>query len=163
MTINTKSKCKLMVEPLTAAVIVSLFFSEAIKEGGKALGKGATDTFTLLINTIREKFKAEGTDGLLTRAQNQPTEVNKTKLQDELQTQIDTDEAFAQKLKELVEQLQAQDESIRQVVLSEIELTGDLKAKDISQKAARDGSVEQEMLKGVKATNIDVGNLNQEA
>ncbi|MHC5595247.1 MAG: hypothetical protein ACYTXC_04655 [Nostoc sp.] len=163
MTINTKSKCKLMVEPLTAAVIVSLFFSEAIKEGGKALGKGAADTFTLLINIIREKFKAEGTDGLLTRAQNQPTEVNKTKLQDELQTQIDADEAFAQKLKELVEQLQAQDESIRQVVLSEIELTGDLKAKDISQKAARDGSVEQEMLKGVKATNIDVGNLNQEA
>ncbi len=86
-----------MVEPLTAAVIVSLFFSEAIKEGGKALGKGAADTFTLLINTIREKFKAEGTEGLLTRAQNQPTEVNKTKLQDELQTQIDTDEAFAQK------------------------------------------------------------------
>lgn len=163
MIINTKSKCKLMVEPLTAAVIVSLFFSEAIKEGGKALGKGAADTFTLLINTIREKFKAEGTDGLLTRAQNQPTEVNKTKLQDELQTQIDADEAFAQKLKELVEQLQAQDESIRQVVLSEIELTGDLKAKDITQKAGRGGSVEQEMLKGVKAANIDVGNLNQEA
>jgi hypothetical protein len=38
-----------------------------------------------------------------------------------------------------------------------------LKAKDISQKAARGGSVEQEMLKGVKATNIDLGNLNQEA
>ncbi|MHC5720943.1 MAG: Fis family transcriptional regulator, partial [Nostoc sp.] len=113
------------------------FFSEGIKEGGKALGKGAADTFTLLINTIREKLKAEGTEGLLTRAQNQPTEVNKTKLQDELQTQIDADEAFAQKLKELVVQLQAQDERIRQVVLSEIELTGDLKAKDISQKATR--------------------------
>jgi hypothetical protein len=56
-----------MVEPLTAAVIVSLFFSEAIKEGGKALGKGATDTFTQLISTIREKFRAEGTEGLLTR------------------------------------------------------------------------------------------------
>ncbi|MBD2566195.1 MULTISPECIES: hypothetical protein [Nostoc] len=152
-----------MVEPLTAAVIVSLFFSEAIKEGGKALGKGAADTFTLLIKTIREKFKAEGTEGLLTRAQNQPTEVNKTKLQDELQAQIDADEAFAQKLKELVEQLQAQDERIRQVVLSEIELTGDLKAKDISQKATRGISIKQEMLKQVKAQNIELGNLNQEA
>ena len=40
-----------MVEPLTAAVIVSLFFSEAIKEGEKVLGKGAADTFTLIINT----------------------------------------------------------------------------------------------------------------
>lgn len=45
-----------MVEPLTAAVIVSLFFSEAVKEGGKVLGKGATDTFTQLVNTIRKKF-----------------------------------------------------------------------------------------------------------
>jgi hypothetical protein len=152
-----------MAEPLTAAVILSLFFSEAIKEGGKALGKGTVDTFTFLTNTIREKFKTEGTEGLLTRAQNQPTEANKAKLQDELQTQIDADGAFAQKLKEIVEQLKAQDESVRQVVLSQIELSGDLKAKDINQKATRYGSVEQEMIKGVKATNIDVGNLKQEA
>ena len=152
-----------MVEPLTAAVVVSLFFSEALKEGGKALGKGVADTFTKLVNTVREKLKAEGTEGLLKRAEKDPTEANKTKLQDELQTQIDTDSDFANQLKELVEQLQSQDEKIRQVVLSEIELTGDLKAQDISQKASRDGAVEQEMLKGVKATNIDVGNLNQEA
>lgn len=144
-------------------MIVSLFFSEAIKEGGKTLTKGVADTFAQLVNTIREKFRAEGTEGLLTRAQNQPTEANKTKLQDELQTQIDADEAFANKLKSLVQQLQAQDERIRQVVLSEIELSDGLKAKDISQKATHSGAVEQEMLKGVEAQSIDVGNLNQEA
>ncbi|MBD2341427.1 hypothetical protein H6G64_31245 [Calothrix sp. FACHB-156] len=152
-----------MVEPLTAAVIVSLFFSEAIKEGGKALGKGAVDTFAHLVNTIREKFKAHSIDGILTQAQNQPTETNKAIFQTVLQNQIDADKEFANKLRELVQQLQAQDKNVRQVVLSEIEVTGDLKAKDISQKASRDGSVEQEMLKGVKATNIDLGNLNQEA
>jgi hypothetical protein len=152
-----------MTEPLTAAVIVSLFFSEAIKEGGKALTKSVTDTFAQFVNTIREKFRAEGMEGLLKRAENDPTQKNKEKLQDELQTQMDADEAFTNKLKELVQQLQAQDERIRQVVLSEIELTGDLKAKDISQKATRDGSVSQEMVKGVKAQNIDLGNLNQEA
>ena len=152
-----------MVEPLTGAVIVSLFFSEAIKEGGKALGKGVTDTFTELVNTIREKLRAEGTEGLLTRAQNQPTEVNKANLQDELQTQMDSDEAFANKLKSIVKQLQAQDQRIRQVVLGEIEVSGDLKAKDISQKATQGGAVEQEMLKQVKAQNIDVGNLDQKA
>lgn len=152
-----------MVEPLTAAVIISLFFSEAVKEGGKALGKGVADKFTELVNAIREKLRAEGTEGLLTRAENQPTEINKAKLQEELQAQIDADEGFAHKLKEIVEQLQAQDERVRQVVLSEIELSGDLKAKDISQKATQGSSVEQEMLKGVKAQNIDVGNLNQEA
>jgi ribosome-binding factor A len=139
-----------MVEPLRAAVIVSLFFSEAIKEGGKALGKGDADTFTLLINTIREKFRVEGTEGLLKRAENDPTLPNKAKLQDELQTQMDADEAFAQKLKELVQQLQVQDEKIRQVVLSEVELTGDLKAEDISKKAKGVGSVEQEMVESVK-------------
>ena len=152
-----------MTEPLTAAVIVSLFFSEALKEGGKGLGKGVVDTFTKLVNTIREKFKVEGMEGLLTRAQNQPTEVNKTKLQDELQTQIDADKAFAQELKQLVEQLQSQDQKIRQVILSEIELSEDLKAQDITQEATGDGSVEQEMLKKVKAKNIDLGNLNQKA
>ena len=152
-----------MVEPLTAAVIVSLFFSEALKEGGKTLGKGVADTFTKFVNTVREKLKAEGTEGLLKRAEKDPTEANKTKLQDELQTQIDTDSDFANQVKELVEQLQAQDEKVRQVVLSEIELNGDLRAKDITQKATRDGAVEQEMLKGIKATNIDVGNLTQEA
>lgn len=152
-----------MVETLTAAVIVSLFFSEAIKEGGKALGKGVADKFTELVNAIREKLRAEGTEGLLLRAENQPTEVNKAKLQEELQTQMDADEGFAHKIKEIVEQLQAEDERVRQVVLSEIELSGDLKAKDISQKATPGSAVEQEMLKGVKAQNIDVGNLNQEA
>ncbi|MBE9004392.1 hypothetical protein IQ259_04940 [Fortiea sp. LEGE XX443] len=152
-----------MVEPLTAAVIVSLFFSEAIKESGKALGKGAADTFPKLVDTIRAKFQAEGTEGLLKRAENDPTEKNKEKLQDELQTQMDADAEFANKLKVLVEQLKSQDATIRQVVLSSIELTGDVTAKDISQKALREGSVEQEMLKDVKAANIDVGNLNQEA
>lgn len=105
-----------MVELLTAAVIDSLFFSKAIKEAGKALCKGADDTFTLIINTIHEKFKAEGTQVLLIKAQNQPTEANKIKLQDELQTQIAADETFGNKLKLLVQQLQAQDERIRQVV-----------------------------------------------
>lgn len=152
-----------MVEPLTAAVIVSLFFSEAIKEGGKTIGKGVADKFTQLVNAIREKLRAEGTEGLLLRAESQPTEINKAKLEDELQTQMDTDQGFAHKLEEIVEQLQAQDERVRQVVLSEIKLSGDLRAKDISQKATRSGSVEQEMLTGVEAQNIDVGNLNQEA
>jgi hypothetical protein len=76
-----------MVQPLTTAVIVCLFFSEAIKKGGKALAKGADDTFTLVINTIREKFGVEGTEGLLKRAENEPTLANKAKLQDELETQ----------------------------------------------------------------------------
>lgn len=97
-----------MAQPLTAAVIVSLFFSDTIKESGRVLGKSAAHTFKKLIDTIREKFKAEGTEGLLKTAENDPTEHNLKKLQNALQIQMDADEAFTNKLKELVQQLQSQ-------------------------------------------------------
>jgi hypothetical protein len=116
-----------------------------------------------LVSTIRSKFQANSLEGILTQAENQPTETNRTIFQTVLQSQIDGDNAFANQLQQLVEQLQAQDSGVRQVILSGIEASGDVTAKDITQKATRDGSVEQEMLTQVKANNIDVGNLNQEA
>ncbi|MFO0099283.1 MAG: hypothetical protein ACK52E_14660, partial [Aphanizomenon sp.] len=91
-----------MVEPLTGAVIVSLFFSEAIKEGGKFAVKGVADTFTRLVSIIRQKLTTEGMEGLLIRAEKDPNEKNKLQLQDELQTHIDNDETFALQLKSLV-------------------------------------------------------------
>lgn len=152
-----------MVEPLTGAVIVSLFFSEAIKEGGKFAVKGVADTFAKLVNTIRQKLTTEGMEGLLIRAEKDPTEKNKTKLQDELQEYINADATFANQLKLLVEELKTQDPKIRQVILSGIELTGDLQAQNITQKTSgSSGSVDQEMLTNIKANNINVGNLNQE-
>ena len=99
---------------------------------------------------------AEGTEGLLIQGKTNQQKQIKLRLQDELQTQMDVELGFAYKLKEIVEQLQAQDERVRQVVLSEIELSGDLKGKDISQKAMRGNSAEQEMLKHVKAQNIEL-------
>jgi len=135
-----------MPKPLTAVVIVSLFLSEAIKEA-RPFTIGVTTVFSQLVHTIREKFKAEGTEGLLTRAENQPTDSNKTKFQDELQTHIDTDAVFFSTLEQLVEQLRSQDKTIDQIILSEIELSGDLKAQDISQKASGD-------LKQLKAQSL---------
>ena len=152
-----------MVEPLTGAVIVSLFFSEAIKEGGKFAVKGVADTFAKLVSTIRQKLTTEGMEGLLIRAEKDPTEKNKTKLQDELQEYINADEIFANQLKLLVEELKTQDPKIRQVILSGIELTGDLKAENITQKTSgSSSSVDQEMLTNIKANNINVGDLTQE-
>jgi hypothetical protein len=152
-----------MIESLTAAAIASIIFSEAFKEGGKALGQGVAHTFAQLVNTIRSKFQAHSLEGILTQAENQPTETNRAIFQTVLQSQIDGDSAFANQLQQLVEQLQAQDQGVRQVILSGIEASGDVTAKDITQKATRDGSVDQEMLTQVKANNINVGNLNQEA
>jgi hypothetical protein len=46
------------MEPTTLAVAVAtLFFSEALKEGGKALGKSASELAAKLIDTVRGKFK----------------------------------------------------------------------------------------------------------
>ncbi|MEI3652669.1 MAG: hypothetical protein V6D39_22425 [Dolichospermum lemmermannii FEM_B0920] len=152
-----------MVEPLTGAVIVSLFFSEAIKEGGKFAVKGVADTFAKLVSTIRQKLTTEGMEGLLIRAEKDPNEKNKLQLQDELQEYINADEIFANQLKLLVEELKTQDPKIRQVILSGIELTGDLQAQNITQKTSgSSGSVDQEMLTNIKANNIIIGDLTQE-
>ncbi len=150
------------MEPITATVLISLLFSEAVKESGKALGKGAAETFTKLINTIKEKLKTEGTEGLLTRVQNQPTEANKNQLKDELQTQIDGDSKFSQELKQLVEELKKQAPTV-QTMLSNLELSGNLKAGDATQEATPGGSVEQKMVTDIKADSIELGNLNQKA
>ena len=65
------------MEPATLAVTVgTLFFSEALKEGSKALGKGVSDLAAKLIKTVRGKFKESGTEGVLIRAENDPTEKN---------------------------------------------------------------------------------------
>ena len=152
-----------MVEPLTGAVIVSLSFSEAIKEGGKFAVKGVADTFARLVSTIRQKLTTKGMEGLLIRAEKDPTEKNKLQLQDELQEYINADEIFANQLKLLVEELKTQDPKIRQVILSGIELTGDLKAQNITQKTSgSSGSVDQAMLTNIKANNINIGDLTQE-
>ncbi|MDB9448639.1 hypothetical protein [Dolichospermum circinale] len=152
-----------MVEPLTGAVIVSLFFSEAIKEGGKFAVKGVADTFAKLVSTIRQKLTTEGMEGLLIRAEKDPNEKNKLQLQDELQEYINADEIFANQLKLLVEELKTQDPKIRQVILSDIQLTGDLQAQNITQKTSgSSGSVDQAMLTNIKANNIIIGDLTQE-
>ncbi|OBQ04707.1 hypothetical protein [Anabaena sp. AL09] len=152
-----------MVEPLTGAVIVSLFFSEAIKEGGKFAVKGVADTFAKLVSTIRQKLTTEGMEGLLIRAEKDPNEKNKLQLQDELQEYINADKIFANQLKLLVEELKTQDPKIRQVILSGIELTGDLKAQNITQRTSgSSGSVDQAMLTNIKANNIIIGDLTQE-
>ncbi|MDX2256453.1 MAG: hypothetical protein NW214_13145 [Pseudanabaenaceae cyanobacterium bins.39] len=62
------------METLTATAIVTLLFSEAIKESGKAVGKGVVEGVTHVFTLIREKLQAAGTEGLLTRAEKQPTD-----------------------------------------------------------------------------------------
>jgi len=148
------------MEPLTATAIVTLLFSEAIKEGGKAIGKavvgGVTDIFIL----IRQKLQNAGTEGLLIRAEKQPTdEKSLGKLADELQTQLDEDKEFSEKLQGLIKEVVANEPSL-QSVLKGIRVKGSLKAQDISQESSRSGT--QEILTDVEVGgDIDLGNLTQ--
>ncbi|ARV58726.1 hypothetical protein BZZ01_08810 [Nostocales cyanobacterium HT-58-2] len=147
---------------LTAAAIATLIFSEAVKEGGKTLGKGVSEQIAKLLNLIRDKFQSAGTEGLLTRAQENPVEKNTSKFQDELETQMEEDETFANQLRELMKELESTG-VVRQVMASGIEVSGALEAADMQQKTTRGGTVEQEMLKDIKAGDVKLGNLTQES
>lgn len=152
------------MEPIVvvAATISTLFFSEAAKEGGKSLGADTSKLISHLITAVRNKFKAAGTEGLLARTEKQPTEANMTLVQGELVAQMEEDRAFATQLQKLLAQMETAG-IVQQVMASGIEVASDLEAEDMSQKASRGGSVEQEMLTNVKAQNIRLGNLSQES
>jgi ubiquinone biosynthesis protein UbiJ len=116
-----------------ATAITTLIFSEAFKEGGKVLGKGAAEKMGELVTTIRQKFKASGTEVLLTRAEKQPTESNIATVKAELITQMNEDNDWVRHLENLQKQLEAIGVT-RQVMLTGItadslEFTGDMSQK----------------------------------
>ena len=151
------------MEPVAlATAVTTIIFAEALKEGGKNVGKSASEQVARLLTVIRDKFKIAGTEGLLTRTQNKPTESNKAIFQAELETQINEDESFSHRIQELMKKLESTG-AIKQVMASGIELSADLEAEDMKQKATPGTSVEQEMLKDIKAQNIKLGNLSQES
>ncbi len=145
---------------LTATAITTLIFSEALKEGGKALGKGVSEQVSQLLSAIRQKFRAVGTEGVLTRVQNQPTEQNKSMFQVELAAQMDEDEAFGKHLSELVKQLESAG-VIRQVMAYDIEAKGTLELEDATQEAIRGKDVDQRMAEKLKGGDVKLNNLNQ--
>jgi hypothetical protein len=153
-----------MVEPitLTAATIATLFFSEAAKEGGKSLGAGVSKLVSQLTTAVKNKFKASGTEGVLARAEKQPTEANIDRVKAELAAQMEEDAGFATELKDLLAQLEAAG-VVRQVMASGIEITGNFEAEEMSQKASHGSSVEQEMLTDVTAQNLKFGKMSQES
>ena len=148
---------------LTATAIATLIFSEAFKEGGKALGKGISENVAQLLSAIRAKFQTAGTEGIMTRAQENPIEKNTAKFQDELETQMQEDEAFANRLQELMTQLKS-NETINQIVLKGVEVKGKAKVGSIDLAATRDGSVNQEAVVDAKFDNdLELGNVNMKA
>lgn len=156
------------METLTAiaATVTTLIISEASKEGGKALGKGASDKIAQLVNIIRDRLRKSGTEGLLTRAERQPTEANIATVEAELVTQMNDSEdgkIFVQQLKELLDQLK-QVGVTRQVIFSDIQCQTLEVEGDINQKARKESSTEQTIGRNLKADGSIKfrGNMTQE-
>ncbi|MDX2255823.1 MAG: hypothetical protein NW214_09930 [Pseudanabaenaceae cyanobacterium bins.39] len=76
-----------------------------------------------------------------------------------MQTQIDEDNEFSEKLQQLIKEVVASEPSL-QTILKNIKVQGSLKAGDISQDSSRFGT--QEILTDVEVGgDIDLGNLTQ--
>jgi hypothetical protein len=150
-----------MIDPATitatATAIATVIFNKAIEKGGENLGEAVSNKIAQIVSVVRNKFKSIGMEGVLTQAQDNPTEPNQKFFQQALEMQMTSDSDFVKKLVELKEQLEKMAGG-RQIMASGLELEGDLKAKDMKQK----GGQHQEMLTNVKAKNIDLGNLTQE-
>ena len=141
----------------TATAISAVILNKAIEKGGENFGDTVSNKIGQMLNLIRDKFKKEGVEGKLLKAQEDPSETNKNRFKRELTELMEDDDNFAQKLVELKEQLENL-EGGRQIIASGFELEGNLKAKDIKQK----GGQHQEMFTNFKAKDIDLDNLSQE-
>ena len=151
------------MEPITtvAGTIAALILGEAFKEGGKSLGKGASEKITQLFKVIREKLKLAGTEVLLTRVEKQPTEPTVAILEAELVTQMTEDEIFAKKLKELIQEIDLANLT-RQIAITDIKASK-LEVGDVVQKSEKSGSLEQVVASNLEISgDIKFGNLRQE-
>ena len=141
--------CKLnkqsIMEPIsiTAGAIVSLLLTEAASKAGESLGEGISHKIAQLLKLIQDKFQAEQVAGILTKAQEQPTEKNQLKLQDELSDQMEADPLFATELTEIVEEIKL-DPNLNQIFFKQVDVKGSAEIEGIEQEATGTGSVTQE-------------------
>jgi hypothetical protein len=145
-----------------AMAAAKLLFEEAVKETGKGFGKTVTEKIGQLGQLIREKLHTAGTEGLLIRAERQPTEKNVELVRTEIETHLDEDPQFAIQLRQLFNEIRQAGFS-EQDMLTGIELEGDLEAEELIQRSISGGEVHQQMLSAVKAKNIKIGRAEQES
>ena len=153
------------MEPLsfTAGAIANIIVTKALEKGGEQLGEAISNKIGQLLNLIREKFHKEGVEGKLTKAQEDPSDKNKSRFEQELTYQMEDDEAFAQKLKELMDQLKS-NEQVKQIFFKDVKIEGGAEIGDIEQTATGDGSVTQEAVTGVEVgKDLKIGNIKQQS
>ena len=146
---------------LTAGAIATLIFSKALEKGGEKLGETISDKIGQLLNFISEKFQKEGVYGKLTKAQEDPSDKNKSRFERELVEQMEDDRAFAQKLKALMDELKS-DEKVNQILLKNLKVKGSADIEEIEQEATGEGGVNQEAVVDVEVGgNLKIGKAKQ--
>jgi uncharacterized protein YajQ (UPF0234 family) len=149
------------MEPLSTTAIISALLFKTFEKSGENLGEAVFTKIGQLLNIIREKFKAEGVEGKLTKAQEDPSEKNKSRLEQELALQMEDDETFAKKLKDTVEELKL-DRHI-QIFFKGIDVKGGVEIGDVEQTATSGGAVQQEAVTDVKVGgDLKIGNVKQQ-
>ena len=154
------------MEPVTVTATVSaiatLIFSKALEKGGEKLGEAISDKIGQLLNLIRDKFQKEGVEGKLTKAQEDPSEKNKSRFERELAEQMEDDEAFAEKLKALMNELKS-DEQVNQIFFKGVKVKGGAEIGYVEQTTTRSGSVTQEAVTDIKVGKyFKIGNVKQQ-
>lgn len=151
------------MELISTTAIASTLIFKAFEKSGEKLGEVIASKISQLISVIREKFRAKGVEGVLTQAEENPTEENKKMFQAILEMQVSQDEVFANLLKTLVDELKS-DREVNQVFLKGIDISGSAEIGDISQIATSNGSVNQEVATDLKISgDLRIGNVKQQS
>ena len=149
-----------------ATAVTTVILPKAIEAVGKKLGDTAFDKGGEIIKathqTVKGKLQEAGTVKLLDRAENQPTEANRQVLEAELVSQMGEDEAFAQRLEELVKQLKTELPEF-QSVLEDALIKGDLEMGKTTIKNEGKPQGKQTFGKGLKVGgNAKIGDMTIE-
>ena len=143
-----------VIAGVVTTIVLPKILEKASEEIGKKVGEKAveksSETLQLVKKTVQNKLEKAGTAGLLTRAEEKPTEQNVQTLQGELVNQMEEDKEFATQLQQLIDQIQAQSPSL-QVVLDTVRIRGNVEVGAIEQ-VSEGGSAEQ-----VVGRNLGVG------
>lgn len=151
------------MEPITTAAIASTLIFKALEKSGEKLGEAIAKNIGRLVDLVREKFKAKGVEGILTQAEEAPTEANKKMFQTILEMQVSQDETFAKVLKALIDELKS-DREVNQVFLKGINVSGSAEIGDINQTATYGSSINQEAATDLKVGgDLKIGNIKQQS
>ena len=142
--------------------VSSLIVSGTLKVLEKRTGETILNKVGQLVNTVRDKFRNEDVTGKLTKLEKDPNEKNKLKFERELEEQMKDDELFATDLRELIEQIEAEEKGIVQRVIKDIEAEF-IKAKDIDVRAEGTVPTKQEVATNLKGTRVELEGISVKA